>query len=96
MLLKHKNRLSRPDDWVQVEPGVWEIHRSIKLKKGWVGVLSHRFGPVQCRICGEPITNGIGLCHECTWRKHRHERGQWVEGEYAERFDETGRMCEMQ
>ena len=70
------NRLSRPGDWREVEPGNWEVEHEVKGSHGPIHCTTVAFGNSQCQICGEPIemTPGeIDKCNECLHALQRYK-----------------------
>jgi len=85
------NRIPSPEEWTQLEPGVWQL--TYTKKHHGKPVLHRRvmYGNTQCLLCGEPIERHPGelaYCHECTHALLRYQKGTLRDKRYIRRIEE--------
>uniref|UniRef100_A0A6H2A607 Uncharacterized protein n=1 Tax=viral metagenome TaxID=1070528 RepID=A0A6H2A607_9ZZZZ len=91
MVVKVGNRISRPSDWTEVEPGQWEIKTHMLVEGKPVKMTHVAFGNVQCMICGEPIqaiTGESDKCNECFHARARYLQGKKLSRAWTNRIRE--------
>lgn len=59
-------RYSRPSDFVQVKPMIWEIQVEELIMGSWAASKLQLAGDIQCACCGVPIADiGVDKCDDC-------------------------------
>ena len=68
VLLLDRGRFSRPSDWVEVGPGVFEASF---VRRDGIRVTIRRGGSGQCKICGDPLMVEEAPMRYCSTCFHR-------------------------
>lgn len=84
-------RISQPDDWEEIETGVWRIRIPRIIGDEWVLCDAHMFGNRQCEICGQPIEateDESQKCNHCIFAVARYRQGYKMDPRVRKRIQQ--------